>query len=211
MTSAPPRPDVVPFIAAWSGEPRLRRNVVYAARGGVAFADETPEDRDQFGVLWNSRAMAPGTGRPRYGEVHPDRQCEAMRYLLCQVCGRPADRDRRGVLWLLEDNRADWDGWPNDLLTVHPPICLPCAGKAVEMCPHLVDSNVAVRVHASEVCGVYGRVWAPSAFGYPVRTANADVVAYGTAAARWVLAGQLVRSLHGCTIVDLQRELARCR
>lgn len=76
------------------------------------------------------------------------------------------------------------------------------------MCPHLVDSSVAVRVLASEVCAVYGRVWSSSAFGYPVRTGVADVVAYGTPAARWVIAGQLVRSLHGCALVDLEREVA---
>ncbi|MFI1467663.1 hypothetical protein [Streptomyces wuyuanensis] len=209
MKAAPARPDVVPFIAAWSGEQQLDRTVVYSGQGGIAYADETPEDRDQYGVLWNGRAVARGAGRPQYGDVHPMRQRQAMQYLLCQVCGDPADRDDRGVLWLIEDNRRDWQGWPNDLLTTHPPICLPCAGKAVAMCPHLVDSNVAVRVLGSEVCAVYGRMWSSSAFGHPVRTANADVVAYGTTAARWVLAGQLVRSLHGCTFVDLQREVAR--
>ncbi|MGA5489545.1 hypothetical protein ACPCK1_17535 [Streptomyces pseudogriseolus] len=203
------RPDVVPFIAAWSGEQQLDRTVVYSGHGGIAYADETPEDRDQYGVLWNGRAMARGTGRPLYGNVHPMRQRMAMQHLLCQVCGDPAGRDRLGVLWLIEDNRHDWKGWPNDLLTTHPPVCLPCAGKAVEMCPHLVDSYVAVRVRESDVCAVYGRMWSSSALGRPVKAGNADVVAFGTLAARWVLAGQLVRSLNGCTFVDLQRELAR--
>jgi hypothetical protein len=212
VKAAPARPDVVPFIAAWSGEQRHTRRVVYSGRGGIAFVDEAPEDRDQFGVLWNGRALAQGVGRPRYGEVHPERQRVAMQYLMCQVCGRPADRDRNGgVLWVVEDNRGDWNGWPENLMTTHPPLCLPCARKAVEQCPHLVDSSVALRVRNSEVCAVYGRIWSSSAFGHPVRTANKDVVAYGTAAARWVLAGQLVRSLHGCTRVDLQRELARSR
>lgn len=205
------RPDVVPFIAAWSGEQPHNRTVVYSGRGGIAFADEVPEDRDQYGVLWNGRALSQGTGRPEYGNVHPLRQRVAMEHLLCQVCGMPADRNRLGVLWLLEDNRADWKGWPNDLLTVHPPICLPCAGKSVSMCPHLVDNSVAVRVRESDVCAVYGRVWSSSAFGHPVRTALKDVVPYRTTAAQWVLAGQLVRALSGCTIVDLQRELVRSR
>jgi hypothetical protein len=202
------RPDVVPFIAAWSGEPRHRRTIVYSGRGGIGFADETPEDRDQYGVLWLGRALAQGTGRPQYGDVHPARQRVAMEHLLCQVCGRPAARDRRGWLWLLEDARGDWRGWPNDLLTTHPPVCLPCAGEAVRMCPHLIDRSVAVRVRDSQVCAVYGRIWASSAFGYPVRTENRGVVAYSSPAARWVLAAQLVRSLHGCTIVDLAAELA---
>ncbi|MFM9464863.1 hypothetical protein ACKI1K_18660 [Streptomyces scabiei] len=203
------RPDVVPFIAAWSGEQPHRRTVIYSGQGGIAYADEGPEDRDQHGVLWNGRALAQGTGRPAYGDVHPERQRIAMQYLLCQVCGRSADRDDRGVLWVVEDNRGDWDGWPERLMTTHPPLCLPCAGKAVEMCPHLVDSSIAVRVRDSEACAVYGRIWSSSAFGRPVRTAVKDVVTFGSPAARWVLAGQLVRSLDGCTLVDLQRELAR--
>jgi hypothetical protein len=205
------RPDVVPFIAAWSGEQQLAREVVYSGQGGIGYADETPEDRDQHGVLWNGRALAQGTGRPAYGDVHPQRQRIAMQHLLCQVCGRAADQNDDGVLWLVEDHRDDWTGWPDGLMTTHPPLCVPCARKAVEQCPHLIDSSVAVRVTGSEPCAVYGRVWSSSAFGRPVRTGVKDVVPFGSTAARWVLAGQLVRSLHGCTFVDLQRELARHR
>jgi hypothetical protein len=211
VKATPTRPDVVPFVAAWSGEQPFTRKIIYSGRGGIAFSDETHEDRDQHGVLWNGRAMAQGTGRPEFGDVHPDRQRVAMEFLLCQVCGKSADRDGDGMLWLVEDHRGDWKDWPNNLLTTHPPICLPCAGKAVEQCPHLIGSNVAVRVRESDVCGVHGRIWSSSAFGHPVPTAVKNVVTYGTSAARWVLAGQLVRSLHGCTIVDLQREVVRSR
>ncbi|WP_320780221.1 hypothetical protein [Streptomyces sp. CRN 30] len=200
------RPTVVPYIAAWSGELQHLRRIVYSKHGGIGFADEAPEDRDQFGVLWNGRAVAQGAGHPRYGEVHPERQRLAMQYLRCQVCGGAPARDSRGMLWLIEDDRGRWAGWPERLLTTHPPICIPCANAAAVMCPHLAGHYVAVRVQDSEVCGVHGRIWAPSAFGYPVRTEMKDVVAYGTTDARWVLAGQLVRSLHGCTIVDLRRD-----
>jgi hypothetical protein len=200
----------VPFIATWSGERPFQRTVVYSGQGGIAYADETPDDRDQHGVLWIGRAPGRGVGRPQYGDVHPDRQRSAMQYLLCQVCGQPADRDDRGVLWVVEDHRGDWEGWPEGLLTTHPPLCLPCAGAAVKMCPHLGNGRiVALRVAESEACAVYGRIWSSSAFGRPVRTGVADVIAFGTPAVRWVLAGQLVRSLHGCTPVDLQHELAR--
>ena len=137
------RPDTVPFIAAWSGEPPITRTVVYGSRWGIAYADETPEDRDQHGVLWNARALRQGTGRAIYGDVHPGRQRVAMDHLLCQVCGRAADRDDRGLLWLLEDTHGDWARWPEGLMTTHPPLCLPCAGKSVQMCPHLIDSSVA--------------------------------------------------------------------
>ncbi|MFI8194381.1 hypothetical protein ACIF8T_37615 [Streptomyces sp. NPDC085946] len=205
----PTRPETAPFITAWSGEQPQQRTVVYAGRGGIAFADERPEDRDQYGVLWNGRAMAPGTGHPLYGDVHPLRQRHAMQHLLCQVCGGPADRDERGALWLLEDNRSDWTGCPNDLLTTHPPLCLPCASTAVTQCPHLTGNAVAVRVRDSDVCAVYGRIWSTSACGRPVRTAVKDVVPYSTMATRWVLAGQLVRALNHCTLLDLQHELKR--
>lgn len=203
------RPDTVPYIAAWSGEKPLTRKVVYGPRGGVAYADETRDDRDQHGVLWNARAVQQGSGRPIFGDVHPARQRVVMQHRLCQVCGRAADWDDRGMLWLLENNRGDWKDWPERLMTTHPPVCLPCAGKTVQMCPHLIGRSVAVRVRESEVCAVYGRMWSSSAFGHPVRTAVKDVVPLGSAAARWVIAGQLIRSLHGCTVVDLERELAR--
>jgi hypothetical protein len=201
------RPIVVPWIASWSGEQSHRRQVVYSGRGGIAYAAETPEDRDPHGVLWNGRTEARGSGRPQFGDIHPERQRAAMTYLLCQVCGLPADRDDRGVLWLLEDNRGDWRGWPERLMTTHPPICLPCAGAAAAQCPHLERGSVAVRVRDSDACAVYGSLWAPSAFGRPVEAGRVGVVAYGTPGAHWVLAGQLVRALHGCTIVSLAEEL----
>ncbi|MFF7171072.1 hypothetical protein [Streptomyces pseudovenezuelae] len=208
MTAAT-RHEVVPFIASWSGEQKHSRKVVYSpARGGIAFADEQPEDRDQYGVLWNGRAAARGSGRPELGDVHPDRQRVAMQNLLCQVCGTAPDRTRRGLLWLLEDHQGDYPEWPNDALTTHPPLCLPHARKSLQACPHLRRGAVAVRVGTSEVMGVHGRLYAPSAFG-PVRLDKKDVVAYGSNAARWVLAGQLVRALYDCTIVDLDEFRSR--
>ncbi|MFC9050071.1 hypothetical protein [Streptomyces anthocyanicus] len=194
----------VPYIAAWSGEPTAQRRIVCRA-DGIAYADEQPSDRDQHGVLWNGRAYARGTGRPRFGEVHPARQRDAMAHLLCQVCGTPADRNDRGTLWLLEDNRGDWPDWPDRLMTTHPPVCLRCARLAADLCPHLHGGYVAVRVRESDPCAVLGRLWAPTALGTP-RKLDRGVVAYGEPAARWVTAGQLIRSLHGCTSVDLDAE-----
>ncbi|MEU3730303.1 hypothetical protein AB0E81_12950 [Streptomyces sp. NPDC033538] len=191
----------VPYIAAWSGEQTAQRQITCRA-DGIAYADEQRYDRDQHGVLWNGRAYARGTGRPRFGEVHPTRQRDAMAHLLCQVCGAPADRDARGTLWLLEDARADWSGWPDGLMTTHPPVCLPCARLAADLCPHLRGRYVAVRVRESDACAVLGRLWAPTALGTP-RRLEKGVVSYGTSAARWVTAGQLIRSLHSCTFVDL--------
>lgn len=201
--SAPalPAPPVVPFIAAWSGERTVRRRITWRS-DGIAYADEEPADRDQHGVLWRGRARARGVGRPRYGEVHPARQRDAMEHLLCQVCGAPADRDERGTLWLLQDTRSDWRGWPEDALTTHPPVCMPCARQAVDLCPHLRGRYAVVRVRESDPCAVAGTLWQPTALGAPQRLGN-HVVSYQDPAARWVTAGQLVRSLHGCSLVDL--------
>lgn len=197
--SAPALP--VPFIAAWSGEQTIKRRITWGP-DGIAYADEEPGDRDQHGVLWNGRAQAHGAGRPRYGEVHPARQRDAMEHLLCQVCGAPADQDEHGTLWLLEDSRADWSGWPEDALTTHPPVCAPCARQAAGLCPHLRGNYAVVRVRESDPCAVVGMAWAPTALGAPLKLGK-RLVSYQDAASRWVTAGQLVRSLHGCRLVDL--------
>lgn len=195
-----PRSLVVPHITSWSEEQGRPTRLVVGPRGGIAYPDETPYDRDADGILWLRTLINTGGGRPDFGRVHPLRQRWVMRRLLCQVCGGPADKDERGTLWLLEDHRADWDGWPNGLLTAHPPVCVPCAREAVRFCPNLLAGHVAVRVGASQVCGVYGVRYLP---GRPhlVPSPTATVVEYGDPAGRWVLASQLVRALSDCTVV----------
>lgn len=200
------RPAVVPFIAKWSGETSEEPLVMLRLLGGIGYAGETTSDRDDRGVLWLRSVNSPRVGLPRYGEVHSGRQQLAMRRLLCQVCGEPADQDDRGVLWLLEDRRSDWAGWPDGLVTTHPPICVPCLGAAREQCPHLWAGSVAVRVGRSEVCGVYGRRYATTKLGpMPV---EADVVMFESPLVRWVIASQLVRALYECSIVSLDEVLA---
>ncbi|SFL47001.1 hypothetical protein SAMN05192584_11983 [Streptomyces pini] len=195
------RPDVVPYITAWSGEQRLTPAVIATARG-IAYPDEVPLDRDADGALWVRRALHPGRGRPRYSRVHPQRQRRAMARLLCQICGSPADRDEHGVLWLLEDDRADWAGWPEGLVTVHPPVCLPCAPKAAGLCPHLRGTGaVAVRVRDSSLDGVHGQTH--RLHNGRLVPDRQIVVLYEQPEIRWTLAAQAARNLNGCTLVDL--------
>ncbi|MFF0290414.1 hypothetical protein [Streptomyces sp. NPDC005262] len=123
-----PRPLVVPYIASWSQE-QARSLVVVGPRGGIAYQDEGPYDRDADGYRWLRAPAKQGCGRPDFGRVHPLRQRRVMRRLLCQDCGGSADQDERGTLWLLEDHRAHWEGWPIGLLTTHPPVCAPCARR----------------------------------------------------------------------------------
>ncbi|MET9816496.1 hypothetical protein [Streptomyces sp. NPDC006355] len=200
----PPRD--VPFIATWSGEKGLAAPTILSRlTGGVGYVGEVPEDRHR-GVLCMRSVDLRGRGRPVYGEVHPGRQRLAMVHELCQMCRNPADRDDLGVLWLLEDRRGDHPGWPNDLMTTHPPICRPCVPKARAQCPHLWAGTVTVRVGRSELCGVYGQQYAPGPFG-PRPTAHGTVL-FEESAIRWTIASQFIRALYDCTFVDLERELA---
>lgn len=197
------RPATVPYIAAWSGESVPFSTLMYSiAVPGLAYVDEKPDDR-AHGVLWKRCDDAPGRGRPRFGDVHPRRQLAVMRDLGCQVCGQSADENGDGVLWVLEDNRGDWAGWPSGLMTTHPPVCLRHAREAMTACPHLATGCVAVRVGASEPVAVHGRHFAVD--GERIVARGRGVVELDSPRIRWTLGGQLLRSLRECTLVDLGR------
>ncbi|MGW2708094.1 hypothetical protein ACWC4J_03725 [Streptomyces sp. NPDC001356] len=200
-------PSAVPYIASWSTElaaelPRVVRRIL----GGVGYADEVAADRDERGVLLLRRPDRQGVGAPRRGKVHPARQMWAMTEQLCQVCGEPADQDDDGVLWLLEDARGDWAGWPNGLMTTHPPTCAACMRTAREECPHLWEGSVVVRVGRSELCGVWGRRYTASRLG-PIPVER-GVVPFGSPLLAWTVAAQYVRALYDCTIVSLDEVVA---
>ncbi|MDH6116357.1 hypothetical protein [Kitasatospora sp. GAS204B] len=196
------RSNAVPYITAWSAEQYARYEVVAHPAGGIAYLDEAPHDRDADGILWARMTLGPGRGRPDFGRVHLGRQRRAMRALLCQVCGEPADRAEDGALWLLKDDRTDWPGWPEGMAATHPPVCLGCADIAARRCPHLRGGCVAVRAREFGTCGVYGSLYRP---GRPAPTAVTDVITTPQEPrARWVLATQLVRVLRDCSFVDLR-------
>lgn len=201
-----PRPDVVPYIARWSEE-RGERTQVVGRVGGIAYADEVLQDRDDNGVLWTRIASRPGRGRPEFGQVHGLRQRRAMRRLLCQVCGGAADENADGVLWLLGEDPDRPDDWSENLETTHPPLCLPCALSAVRHCPHLGRGYVALRVRNFRPAGVWGALYRA---GFPPPVASEAVgVPFGDPRLRWVRAHQLVMRLDGFTVVDLVAEGTR--
>ncbi|WP_328916742.1 MULTISPECIES: hypothetical protein [unclassified Streptomyces] len=197
-----PRTDLVPYIAQWSGEVRPGPRVVARRRGaGIGYADEKPYDRDSDSVLWARVPSMPGRGRPEYGQVHALRQRRAMGELLCQVCGGPADRDGDGVLWLLGEDPADPASWPSDLLTTHPPLCVPCAAASVRACPHLRGQYAVLRVRRFALAGVRGVLYAP---GRPEPlTVDTVGVAFDDPRIAWVRAGQLIMRLHDFTLTTL--------
>jgi hypothetical protein len=63
---------LVPYITTWSTEETLPTTVIAAhRRPGIAYADETLDDRDEHGILWLRTPSSPGRGRPLFGKVHP--------------------------------------------------------------------------------------------------------------------------------------------
>lgn len=191
---------LAPYVTRWSEEVRLPGTVIEKPGFGIAYADESVADRDCYGVLWERTSYGPGRGRPRLGKVHPARQRRAMQRLLCQVCGGPADRADDGVLWLLPDFRQDWPGWPDGMGVTEPPVCLPCVGLSIRMCPALRLGAVAFRARRFEIAGVRGALYR----GGQAPTAVGDMrVSFDNPAIRWVRAANLLRELRDCSLVEL--------
>jgi hypothetical protein len=197
--------DRVPFIASWSAETADQPEVTMR-RGRLAYANERPWDRDTNGILWRRVPSMPGKGKPQYGKVHFLRQRQAMDGLLCQVCGRPAQQDAGpdGLLWLLSEDPDDLTTWPVDMVTGHPPVCLPCAWLSVQVCPHLRKQYAAVRVRRFSLSGVHGVLYRPS---YPAPVPQ-DVgsLDFGDHRMPWVQAAQLMMRLDEFRLVDLDAE-----
>jgi hypothetical protein len=201
----PERRIVAPYITAWSTEQDLPYKLVERRGFGIAYADEILADRDAYGVLWRRTPSHPGHGRPEFGKVHSLRQRRAMRRLLCQVCAGPADRTEDGVLWLLQDHRDDWNNWPETMAVTEPPVCVPCVRTSVRLCPALRKGAAAVRVRHFPVVGVRGALY-KSGGASPVAVAE-TIMAFDDPAIRWVRAMNLVRELHGCTIIPMEKFL----
>lgn len=192
----------VPYVAMWSAEEVQAARVV-ATSLGIAYADESSIDRDRHGLLWSRVTSCPGVGEPIYRQMHPLRQRRAMRRLLCQVCAGPADHDEHGTLWLIQDQRDQWPGWPEGAQNTHPPLCLRCARIAVKSCPWLKHGYVAVRAR-SFVGGAWGGLYRMGrSHPRPVLT-GALTLNFGDPRLPWLQADQLVRELVGCTYVDLE-------
>jgi hypothetical protein len=194
------RGGLVPYITAWSGERPTSTPLVVRGRCGIGYRQERPGDRDARGVLWQRYVRAPGVGEPRFKKVHPYRQRLAMRRLLCQVCGGPADEDERGVLWLVGEPERGWSGGE---VTGQPPVCARCVGPASRACPHLRRGVLALRVRHAPIIGVHGALYTPG-----LTLAGPATLAYDDPRVRFLHARQLMRSLHDWTIVDLNQEPA---
>ncbi|KAB8169726.1 hypothetical protein FH609_005365 [Streptomyces sp. 3MP-14] len=193
----------VPYATAWSEETASVGNALTTQPSGIglAYRDETPADRDRHGVLWARMTEAPGEGRPDFSSLHANRQRRSMFEMLCQVCGGPASRTPRGVLFLLPrpaGGEASHD-WAEGALSTKPPLCEPCADLATRHCPHLADP-LFVRSRKPRIWGVFGGIFTPTANGL-LPSPSSDYLPYGHPAASWFLASQLVIELTRCRVV----------
>lgn len=204
----PAPPGVVPYVTVRSEEGLLPVPLIrHPVRGGLAYADETPHDRDTFGQLWVRPQLLPRQrrGEPRLEDVHTYRQRRAMRDMLCQVCARPAaDPDGPHLFLLRSTGGAIREGER----TASPPVCVPCAGIAVQSCRALQGGRwVAAWVRYAPAWGIYGTVYDPvSLQAVPGR--YMERVEYDAPLAAWTIAARLVVQLHGVTPADLEREWA---
>ncbi|MFJ9580716.1 hypothetical protein ACIRQF_30540 [Streptomyces sp. NPDC101191] len=185
----------------------MKSALIARVRLGLTYKDEVSADRDDDYALWPRMRVVPGPRRPEFIRVHPLRQCELMREMLCQVCGKEAAHDARGWLFLLPNARADWPGWPEAMANRHPPVCEECVELIAALCPHLIG-GLAVRVKRPVLYGVYGTEYRLSPNG--LAAIGPKTVSYEDPAVAWVLAAQMVRVLNGCSIDEpLTAHLAR--
>ncbi|MFJ3249033.1 hypothetical protein [Streptomyces sp. NPDC086782] len=208
LTVLPPAPPgVVPYITGYSREQNITPRLTNLGGEGLGFVDETPHDRDSFGVLWVRPSLLPKgrRGEPMLKEaaVHPFRQRRAMRDQRCQVCTRPPEDPEGPCLYLMRDSGRPVEEGER---TTSPPVCVPCAGISVQLCPRLRRHHVAAWVEYAPAWGVVGIVHDPVTLAPMGRD---EEVAYDSPAARWVVAGRLVSELHGVTPVNLADEFAR--
>ncbi|WP_175607687.1 hypothetical protein [Peterkaempfera bronchialis] len=193
------------YITRWSGEREAPMPMVWRRRGrGIGYADERLYDRDEHGVLWTRTRSEPGKGQPEFGKVHALRHRMAMGGLLCQICAGPADCNAEGVLWLIDADSDDPSLWRGDERTAHPPVCMPCARRSTEACPHLRRAYTAVRVSTFTLWGVRGLLHRPG----PTVPEPVDIalLRFGDPRLPWLRASQLVMHLREFTVIDLSAE-----
>ncbi|WP_243761602.1 hypothetical protein [Streptomyces sp. YIM 98790] len=214
MTTTAAPPAVIPYITARHGEePDYAANLGLLPGGrGLRYLAEEPGDRDAQGVLWGrvsqSRDGDRLTGAPRFAEVHPSRQREAMTWLRCQVCLRPASRTGAGWLFMESagpNGRRSPDGLEG-MLTAQPPVCAEHARLAAQRCPHLASAGfIVVRARLPRLYGVIGTSYRATPGGGLAADEGDDTpVSYRDRhRLRWLIASQLVRQLCGVTAVNL--------
>ncbi|MGV2914519.1 hypothetical protein [Streptomyces alfalfae] len=209
MTMLPPAPPgVVPYVTSGSEERLLSCTIIRRpAIGGLAYADETPYDRDSFGVLWVRPRILPKTrrGEPRLSDIHAYRQRRAMNNMLCQVCAAAPEDPDAPQLFVLRDTSGPIREGER---TASPPLCVPCAGIAVQECHVLRGGRwVAAWARSTPAYGVYGMVHDTQTL-QPIPGRYMELVEYGSPLSQWTVAARVAVELHGVRPAYLELEWA---
>jgi hypothetical protein len=200
------RPSLVPYIVRWDSEEACCEDdlTVEMHRGSPRLTyKNTPRryDRDGAGVLWARMEGRPHVGEPQLAVMHPQRQFECMYALKCQVCRRPADRDRDGWLFVDWPKPDDPPTWPEGALTTQPPLCIQHAKVSRRLCPH-APQFVGLRVRLPRLWGVSGTAYRLTGHGWKCDP-DLPHLKYGDPLLDCVLASQLVRQLRNVKTVPL--------
>ncbi|MFI8432768.1 hypothetical protein ACIGJO_03330 [Streptomyces sp. NPDC079020] len=198
-------PLLTPYVASRStdrGTPQSALTIEFTPNGPrLAYRDPRPGDRDNHGNLWVRVEESPDPGHVQYDSLHPTRQRTCMQHLLCQICARPADRNKEGWLfidWRHEDSPPTW---PEKSLTTMPPLCTEHAHISARQCPFLRHGeHHLLRVRKPHLHGVSGTLYQRTATGWTT-TDNGQLSPYSKPRHPGMLAYLLVRQLRGTTIV----------
>lgn len=195
-----------PYVAARStdkGPRKAELTVEFAPKGPrLAYTHTRPEDRDSHGNLWVRMAEPDKPGRVLYDSMHPHRQRVCMERMLCQICAEPADRDKRG--WLFIDwRRGDSPPtWPERSITSMPPLCAAHVHVSLTQCPFLRRTEHAVlRVRRPHLYGVSGTLYRLTDAGWHASDDDA-LLPYNKPRHPGLLASRLHRELRHVTVVD---------
>ncbi|MFD7646725.1 MULTISPECIES: hypothetical protein [Streptomyces] len=199
-----PVPYVVPLFETFG--PPVSEFCVEVTRKGprIAYTFPTPADRDEYGNLWGRAYENRDVPNVSFESMHPDRQRQCMRDMLCQVCAKPADKNAEGWLFLDWPRDDSPKRWPERSVTAMPPLCVPCAETSLTHCPHLrQDGTVVLRVRKPLLCGVSGSVWQINTHGEWEEISNRDIYApFSKPRLPGLIATRLYRMLLGVTVTD---------
>jgi hypothetical protein len=187
---------------------------------GLGYTGEKPEDRDHHGILYtrvtqNLDKDGWPIGKPHWANVHPARQRECMEELLCHYCKGTPSQTEAGFLFLDVAEEADQakPRWPEGFVTYQPPLCLPHAKKARDLCKHGHRHGfTALRVRQPRLEGVLGVPYQITAEGVaPARIPGVGGMVRITFAhpdRRLFLGNQFALTMHDVTVINLDEELA---
>ncbi|WP_328914763.1 MULTISPECIES: hypothetical protein [unclassified Streptomyces] len=190
---------------------------------GLCYADEHDDDRDPSGILHARVTQTRNptnwpTGKPRWKQVHPTRQRECATHMLCHVCKEQPSRNEMGILFIdvlgpkARPEAARLEG----MRTFQPPVCLPHAKTAIDLCPHLQRNTfVAMRVATPRLTGMLGTPYTITGLTItpahtPTGTAMKQaIIPFNHPQRHYFLGAQYAIELNQVTVIDLEDELAK--